>query len=238
VTENLYFLELGMDEVKQMWEGKFGRDVYQVFSAFVDIGYPEFVDFMASMLPGLAEEFIVDYVRELADAAAYDAIVWDTAPLGQTLALLGTPAMLIRHLKMAPRIYARFTAGTATRESILDIIRRWEALSAADMDFLRTRVQFNLVCIPEALAVNQLDYILSELKSGGFTLSRLIVNNVVKNPDSTFLLEKSAEQAEYLDTIGKRYGYMEITRLPLFSNQVKGLDKLSEAAGLLYSNVV
>ena len=93
VTENLYFSELGTKEVKQMWDNKFGPDVYQVFSSFVDIGYREFVDFMASMLPGLAEEFMVDYIRELKESRTYDSIIWDTAPLGQTLALLETPRL-------------------------------------------------------------------------------------------------------------------------------------------------
>ena len=44
VLENLYFNELGFEEVKQMWEAKFGREVYQIFSSFVDICYEEFTN--------------------------------------------------------------------------------------------------------------------------------------------------------------------------------------------------
>jgi hypothetical protein len=40
--------------------------VYAVFSAFVDVEYDTFVEFMTSVLPGLKEEFMVDYVRRLA----------------------------------------------------------------------------------------------------------------------------------------------------------------------------
>jgi arsenite-transporting ATPase len=236
-SENLYFLEIGAEEVKSLWDGKFGRDVYQVFSTFVDIGYPEFLDFMASMLPGLAEEFMVDYIRELAAGGEYRCIVWDTAPLGQTLALLGTPSMLVTHLKMAPRIYTRFKAGAGTKESILEIIRRWESLSALDMAFLRSGVDFNLVCIPEALAVNQLEGILAEMRKYGFNVSRLIVNNVVNDPDSAFLREKAGEQSAYLDIINKKLAGLDTTQLPLFSGEVKGLKKLEEAARMLYPNM-
>jgi len=234
VTANLYFSELGDAEVQQMWDGKFGRDVFQVFSSFVDIGYAEFVGFMSSMLPGLAEEFMVDYIRELVESHTYDAIVWDTAPLGQTLALLHTPAMLSKHLKAAPRIYTRLKAGSGTREPILDIIRRWEALSALDVSFLRDNVDFNIVAIPEALAVNQLDGIFEEMNKFGFKVSRLIINNVVKSPDSAFMQERATQQKEYLELIRMKYGRLRTTELPMFPREIKGLEKIREIEKALF----
>ena len=56
---------------------------------------------MTSVLPGLGDEFMVDYIRELSRRGEYNTIVWDTAPLGQTLTLLQTPALLRNHLRMA-----------------------------------------------------------------------------------------------------------------------------------------
>ena len=86
VKESLYINELGVEEVKEMWDKKFGSDVYGVFSSFVSIDYAEFVEFMTSILPGLSDEFMVDYIRELNLKGEYETVVWDTAPLGQTLA--------------------------------------------------------------------------------------------------------------------------------------------------------
>ena len=57
-----------MAEVKQMWDKKFGREVYEVFSSFVAVNYTDFVDFMSSILPGLSDEFMVDYIKELSKA--------------------------------------------------------------------------------------------------------------------------------------------------------------------------
>ncbi|MBA7716869.1 hypothetical protein ES703_125951 [subsurface metagenome] len=96
ILDSLYINELGLDEVEQMWDRKFGREVYEVFSSFVSIDYDSFVEFMTSMLPGLSEEFMVDYIREIKKSGEYQAIIWDTAPLGQTLALLHHEAMLIQ----------------------------------------------------------------------------------------------------------------------------------------------
>lgn len=233
VSENLYFCEIGWEEARRMWDAKFGRDVFQVFSSFVDIGYADFVDFMASVLPGLAEEFMVDNIRELAEKGSYDAIVWDTAPLGQTLALLETPALLTRHLRMAPRIYARLKTGTGTKEPILDIIGRWEELSAADMRFLSDDVEFTVVAIAEALSVNQLSGILAEMHRYRFRAARLIINNVINSTDSGFLQQKASQQAGYLETLRNSYGHLKITELPLFPGEVKGLEMLKKVASIL-----
>jgi anion-transporting ArsA/GET3 family ATPase len=106
------------------------------------------------------------------------------------------------------------------------------------MAFLRSSVDFNLVCIPEALAVNQLEGILTEMRKHGFNVSRLIVNNVVNDPDSAFLQEKAGQQAAYLDIINNKFADLNTTQLPLFSGEVKGLKKLEEAARVLYPKIL
>ena len=233
VNESLYLNELGQTEVKEMWDKKFGREVHEVFASLVDIDYEDFVEFMTSVLPGLSDEFMVDYIRELSQSDRYDTIIWDTAPLGQTLALLQTPALLGKHLKMAPRIYSRMKLGSSSREPILNIIRRWEELSADNMDFLRNEVQFNMVTIPEALAVEQLEDIFRELDRYGLTVKQMIINNVVKTQDSDFWQSKAGQQRHYLDALHDKYSDLPITELPLFPYELKGMSRLQEVAKIL-----
>ena len=234
VQPSLYINELGEAEIREMWDEKFGREVHEVFSAFVSIGYEEFVEFMTSVLPGLGEEFMVDYIRELSRRGTYDTVVWDTAPLGQTLTLLQTPALLGSHLRMAPRIYSRLKLGRRSREPVLDILKRWERLSAENMDFLRNEVNFTMVTIPEALAVAQLEGIFRELNKYGLKVKQLIINNVVKAQDSDFLLTKARQQKEYLEHIYDKYSHMKIVELPLFPYELKGLDRLREVEKTLF----
>jgi len=235
VQDSLYINELGVDEVKEMWDGKFGREVYEVFSSFVSIEYDEFVEFMTSILPGLSEEFMVDYIRELSHKGEHETIVWDTAPLGQTLALLQTPAMLGNHLRMAPRIYSRLKLGQRSREPILDILKRWEGLSADNIDFLREDVKFNLVTIPEALAVEQLQSVFRELDKYDLKVRQLIINNVVKAEDSSdFLSIKARQQKEYIEHIYDRYSHLEIVEIPMFPYELKGLARLKEVERVLF----
>jgi len=233
IRESLYISELGINEVEEMWNRKFGREVYQVFSSIVDIDYDSFVDFMTSMLPGLSDEFIVDYIRELRLGGEYDAVIWDTAPMGQTLALLQTPAMLVEHLRLAPRIYSRLKI-SSSQEPVLDILKRWQKLSADNIDFLRNEVRFNMVTIPEALAFEQLEDIFRELSRFGFRVERLIVNNVVKADDSKFLRARAEQQKRYLDKIYQCYSDIEIIELPMHPCEIKGLDRLKEIESSLF----
>lgn len=235
VTPSLYVSEIGEAEVRGMWDEKFGREVHEVFSAFVDIGYEEFVEFMTSILPGLGEEFMVDYIREISLTGSYENIIWDTAPLGQTLSLLETPALLGNHLRMAPRIYSRLKIGRRSKEPVLEILKRWEKLSAINMEFLRNDVNFSMVTIPEALAVEQLEGTFREMDRYGLSVKRIIVNNVVKGPDSDFLRAKAEQQLTYLKHIREIYSHLKITELPMLPGEVKGLEKLREVGNLLFS---
>jgi len=235
VLPSLYINELGEAEIKEMWDGKFGREVHEVFSAFVDIGYEDFVEFMTSVLPGLGEEFMVDYIREMSRKDTYENIVWDTAPLGQTLSLLETPALLGNHLRMAPRIYSKLRLGRRSREPVLDILKRWERLSAENMDFLRNEVNFTMVTIPEALAVEQLEGIFRELNKYGLSVKQLIINNVVKAQESDFLLTKARQQKGYLEHIHEKYSNLKIVEMPMFPYELKGLNRLREVAKILFT---
>jgi arsenite-transporting ATPase len=189
---------------------------------------------MTSVLPGLGEEFMVDHIREISRKGTYENIVWDTAPLGQTLGLLETPALLGNHLRMAPRIYSKLKLGGRSREPVLDILKRWEELSAANMDFLRNGVDFTMVTIPEALAVEQLEGIFRELGKYGLSVKQIIVNNVVKIEESLFLLTKARQQRQYLKQIYGKYSHLKIIELPMFPQEVKGLQRLQEVEKVLY----
>lgn len=233
VLPGLRLTELGLRDVRAMWDERFGRDVYGVFSSFVDIDYPTFVDFVTAVLPGLNEEFMVDYIRRLALEARYANVVWDTAPLGQTLALLGMPQLLAEHLRAAPRIYSHLRTTGERREPVIEILGRWRDLAAACMEFLRRDVALSMVTIPEALSVYQLDDVVEELARYDLRISRLVVNNVVQAADSPFLEQKRSQQQTHLERLRQRHGGVPIVEIPLFSQEVRGVERLRAVGSLL-----
>lgn len=234
VRENLYFLELGMREIKEMWDEKFGHEVYEVFSALVEIDYPEFVDFITSILPGLQEEFMVDTIRELFVTGEYQRIVWDTAPLGQTMGLLKMPHLLSQHLKKAPRIYSRLILGRESRRPLLKIIETWSELSRKDIFFLQNQVSFTMVTIPACMAVKQLEGIRKEFEKHQLPFSRLIINHVVQESTPGFLQQKKEAQDVYRKQLYQEYNGIDIKEIPAFSKEVLGLPMLEKVREILF----
>jgi arsenite-transporting ATPase len=233
VLPRLHLTELGLKDVRAMWDERFGRDVYGVFSSFVDVDYATFVEFVTAVLPGLNEEFMVDYIRRLALASRYRHVVWDTAPLGQTLALLGMPSMLAEHLRAAPRIYSHLRTTGERKEPVIEILGRWRDLAAECMAFLRRDVALSMVTIPEALSVMQLDDVLEELARYDLRISRLVVNNVVQAADSPFLEQKRRQQQPHLERLHRGYGNLPVVEIPLFPQEVRGVERLRAVGELL-----
>lgn len=206
VRPGLFLTELGLADVRTMWNEAFGRDVYGVFSSFVDI----------------------DDLDQ-----RYRHVVWDTAPLGQTLALLGMPSMLAEHLRAAPRIYSHLRTSGESKESVMEILGRWRDLAADCMAFLRRDVVFSMGTIPETLAVCQLDGVMEELRRYDLKIARLIVNNVVPVTDSPFLAQKRQQQQLHLARLHERHGDVPIVEIPLFSPEVRGVERLRTVGQLI-----
>ena len=113
------------------------------------------------------------------------------------------------------------------------VLRRWESLASLCMAFLRQRVRFVMVTIPEALALRQLDDVFRELALYELKVDHLIVNNVITTADSPFLAQKGAQQQAHLRQLRQRYGHLPITEVPLFPQEIQGLERLRQVAALL-----
>ena len=142
--------------------------------------------------------------------------------------------MLRKHLRPAPRIYSKLKLGTRSKRSVLDILKGWEKLSTEDMNFLRDEVSFFIVTIPEALAVEQLEYIFGEFDRYGFRVDQLIINNVIKETGSPFLRAKAEQQREYIELLHDRYGELKIVELPLLPYEIKGVERLQDIRKSLF----
>ncbi|MFZ5916968.1 MAG: ArsA family ATPase [Chloroflexota bacterium] len=226
---NLYGLEIDPDEVMARWKEKFGPEVYAAASAMVDMPYDQLINYVA-IAPGIQEEFMLDYILERVKDGRYDLIVWDTAPAGDTLRLLGLPQQFLQHLRMAPKVYLevrdRFNL---KRVPFLELIQSWSALSEEVIGFFRdpTHTEFVLVTIPEALGVYQARRLVAEFARFGLHIHYLIVNHVIRAPDCPFHEQRAAMQQPYIDLLRQEYdGHLELIQLPAFAREMKGIERL------------
>jgi arsenite-transporting ATPase len=101
------------------------------------------------------------------------------------------------------------------------------------MRFLRRDVSLSMVTIPEALSVYQLDDVVDELARYELRIARLVVNNVVQEADSPFLAQKRRQQQPHLERLRERHGGVPIVEIPLFSQEVRGVERLRAVGQLL-----
>jgi anion-transporting ArsA/GET3 family ATPase len=93
------------------------------------------------------------------------------------------------------------------------------------------------VTIPEALAVEQIDGVLSEMSANGFNIRTIVVNNVVKETNhSVFLQERASQQQTYISHIYSKYSQLQIIEIPLFSREIMGIDRLRLIENSLFKN--
>jgi arsenite-transporting ATPase len=236
-VSNLHALEIDPDEVMRRWKKKFGPEVYQAASALVDLPYDEVVDY-AAMAPGIQEEFMLDYILEHIRDGRYDLIVWDTAPAGDTLRLLGLPQRFIEHLRVAPRVYLEVQdTFHLSKTPFLEIIESWKELAHQTTHFFSDpdNVEFIMVTIPEALGVYQSRRVIRDLEKHGLNVRYMIINDVIVEPDCDFHRQRMEMQRPYVEMLDDEYSTaMVLIQLPLLPYEVKGVERLREVEGLLF----
>lgn len=237
-VSNLWGLEIDPGEVMRRWKIKFGPQIYDAAQSMVDMPYDDLVDYVG-MAPGIQEEFMLDFILERIETGRYDLVIWDTAPAGDTLRLLELPYKFLEHLRVAPKMYLGVRDKLKLNKvPFLDLIASWRDLSQKVTDFFRNpaSVEFVLVTIPEALGVYQTGRVLDELDGLGLQVHHLVVNHVIAEGDCPFHRQRQLMQRPYLDLLAAKYGgRLAITHVPLFANEIKGVNRLRELETALFA---
>ncbi len=236
---NLFGLEINPDEVMARWKKKFGPEVYAAASTLVNMPYNQLIDYV-SIAPGIQQEFMLDYILERVKDGRYDLIVWDTAPAGDTLRLLGLPQQFLQHLRMAPKIYLEVRdTFNLKKVPFLELIQSWSKLAEEVTNFFHdpANTEFVLVTIPEALGVYQARRLVGEFARFGLKIHYMIVNHVIQEPDCPFHQQRTVMQRPYIELLEQEYdGHLEVIQLPAFAQEMKGIDRLRILEKILFNH--
>ncbi|MFQ6078803.1 MAG: ArsA-related P-loop ATPase, partial [Thermodesulfobacteriota bacterium] len=89
---------------------------------------------------------------------------------------------------------------------------------------------------PEALGVRQTERIISDFDQYELIVNHMIINNVVKEADCPFHQARKAMQTEYIEILDDRYGgRIKMVQVPLAPYEIKGLERIEQVAGILFS---
>jgi arsenite/tail-anchored protein-transporting ATPase len=244
----LYGLEISSELVLKRWKERFGPEIFEVVSSFADVDY-DFVDYIGTV-PGIEEEYMLHFIRELVESDRYDTVVWDTAPAGHTLRLLKLPHLFIKHMEAATKFYMNMYSYAEklkeavrfgkSKRTLLQIISGWEDLSLQIVDFIRDEIKsrYLLVTIPEALGVKLTERMVAELQENELSVSNIIINYVVQHEDCTFHQVRKRMQERYMGVLHRTHPDINMVTLYLSAEEVRGIDRIETVSAALFGNSV
>lgn len=247
LAPNLWGQEI--DLLHQM-EIHWGRVQSYLSALFVWRGMNELVAEETSVLPGMEELASLMQINYLAETGQYDAIVVDCAPTGSTLQLLAFPEMARWYLdkifpiertalRVAGPVIKRMTdlplPDDALMDSIEDLILQLERMSKllSNRDITTVRLVLN----PEKMVVKEAQRALTYLSLYGYATDLVICNRMIPASvtDAYFVHWKDI-QAKYHQLVEEAFSPLPIRDIPLFSDEVVGVEMLRRMGEALYGD--
>jgi len=246
VAENLDAFEISQEAIAAHWKTKFGRDFHDIITVLIDIesldteSHHHLLDYIGSA-PSLREETMLDIIVTMAEQRKYDKIVWDTAPAGETLNLLGMPRIIKKHLRAGAKVFEgldRIGRQFVGKRPIAGIMDEWVQLSEKIAQFIHDRSAFLIVANPESLVVNQARRVMETLTKYHLTVSGLIINKHIEATDSASLAVMKTVQDRYVEELRNLAGNRPLAMLPIAFKEIKGLKSLQEIGKKLAADLL
>ena len=207
------------------------------------------------VLPGMEELFSLSYIKRYNEeqAGEFDLLVVDCAPTGETLRLLSLPETFGWFIKMIRNI-EKFMVKPVIRplakrvKKIDDFVAPEEVFDKVDNLFSSTegiidlladgsKTTMRLVMNPEKMVIKESMRALTYLNLYGITVDRITINRVMpdQSPDPYFQQWRSIQQ-KYIDQIEEAFAPIPIAEVPLFNNEVVGLEMLRKVGEKVYGD--
>jgi arsenite-transporting ATPase len=201
---------------------------------------------VARVSPGAEEAALFErFARLLDESESWDRVVFDTAPTGQTLRLLGLPELMAawmrglidrrKQLGAAERMWRRVAGAAAGAGEGPGEDPVLAALERRRERFLRTRVlltdpgaaAFLFVLTPERLPLRETERAVRSLEKYGIPVGGIVVNQVLApGSEDAFHASRRERQGEVLAEIERTFASLPSCRLALRDRDVVGLQAL------------
>ncbi|AGB30968.1 arsenite-activated ATPase ArsA [Natrinema pellirubrum DSM 15624] len=203
--------------------------------------------------PGAYESALFDrFIEVMRNADDYDRVVFDTAPSGSTLRLLGLPDLLedwIDRLMYKRRtsidLFEKAAVGNNEPRRVMEgdpVLARLEERKSF-FEFagsaLHDDAAFFLVLNPDELSVNETRRSIADIREKDLAVRGLVANKLTPSPDpdengrgARYLRERVATEDERLETIRSEFEPPLVAEIGWRSSEVKG-DLLDDVAAEL-----
>lgn len=201
-----------------------------------------------TVFPGMDEIFSLVTVRDHVRSGEYDVIVVDCAPTAETLRLLSLPEVLSWYMeKMFPigrrvakvvrPMLSKVTSMPVANDKVFEAVQRFydrldgirEILSDPEVTSAR------LVMNPERMVIAEARRTYTYLGLFGYAVDAAIVNRVLPEVVGDGYFAKWLEiQKEHLAAVEEGFADVDIRHLPLFDEEMIGIDLLRILGETLY----
>ena len=202
-----------------------------------------------AILPGMEELSAMMYVNQFRREQRYDVIVLDCAPTAESMRFVSMPTTLewyMKHVFPFQRGLLKAVRPLANRVSpvelptdsyfanIKDLFGRLDGIAELLEDPKVTSVR--LVTNPEKMVLRETQRAFVYFSLHGLTVDGIIVNRVLPHAiTDAWFQEWRASQTKILAEIEEYFAPVQVKRVPLFTHEVLGHERLEELARALYS---
>ncbi|TCO77375.1 ArsA family ATPase [Marinisporobacter balticus] len=236
----LYGLEIDAQRMLDEFKQQYVEEINEVFNGFlgesgVDVAFDREVmtEIISLIPPGLDEVMALIKLMELSDEKDYDVIILDTAPTGHLIRMLELPELAMKWLHTFFKLVLKYQNGDSlqkTADLMFEMIRGVRKVQSTLVDPDHTG--FIGVTVPEAMIVEETEKLLESIQRLGVN-SRCLVVNMVTPPNQCYFCNKvQAQQQSYMADLRARFTNYQMSEIPLFPHQVRGIDNLTELARL------
>jgi len=250
VKDNLWGQEVSVyNDLNHNWEVVRAHFAELMHSRGIDDVYAEEI----GILPGMEELFSLSYIKEYNLENAYDLLIVDCAPTGETLRLLSLPDTFGWVLKMIRNI-EKYAVKPLIRpmakmsKSIDKMVAPSEVFEAVEKLFTATdgiidilsdnsKTSVRLVMNPEKMVIKESMRALTYLNLYGITVDQVVINRLMPaDQDTGYLNDWKNIQHKYVGEIEKSFAPVPIAKSPLFPGEVVGLDMLRKMSAAVYGD--
>src|SRR5215475_13336066 len=202
-----------------------------------------------AILPGMEELSAFMHVNQFRREGRYDVIVLDCAPTAESMRFVSMPTTLewyMKHIFPFQRGILKAVRPIANRvspvelptdsyfDNIADLFGKLEGIPELLEDASITSVR--LVTNPEKMVLRETQRAFVYFSLHGLTVDSIIVNRVLpEEVTDKYFQEWRESQARTLTEIEAYFAPVQVKRVPLFTHEMFGRQRLEELAQSLYS---
>jgi arsenite-transporting ATPase len=247
IDSNLSIQEVNIQkEIKRHW-----REISTyVVSVLRTTGISDVEAEELAILPGMEELSAMMYVNQFRREDRYQVIILDCAPTAESMRFVSMPTTLewyMKHVFPFQRGLLKAVRPVANRISPVELptdsyfanIKHLFGRLDGIADLLENPkiTSVRLVTNPEKMVLRETQRAFVYFSLHGLTVDAIIVNRVLPEAvTDTWFDQWRASQAKVLDEIEEYFAPVGMKRVPLFTREVLGRERLTELANVLYGD--